>query len=165
MKPLSRATVWSQCGCGCLQLLRALFWSTFSSRTTYATDSEMPRLIHVVLAIVLGVPTLGFGGAASADSFELVSPTCCDSNTQTGQQPVETEIGSACCCKPYPAGPGTESLNAILSQLVFGIMQPSPMNAIVTPALDAYESFTSAGAARGPPPKTSLYSLRIALLV
>jgi hypothetical protein len=124
------------------------------------------RLVYIVLMIVLGSPTLAWGGIVPGNGIELVSPTCCDSGLQTGQQPTETELTSACCCKPYPATPGTESLQTILSQVVSGVvLQQWPVDVIVVPVTDARESLAGARSARGPPPQTSLYSLRIVLLV
>ncbi len=143
----------------------------FSSRSTCAKDTEVPRLVHIVLMIVLGAPTLAWGGTLPGNTFPgtgiaLVSPTCCEPALQTGQQPTETELSSACCCKPHPATPGTESQHTILSQVVSGVVQqPAPVDIPVAPIAAAHISLAKSGFARGPPPLTSLYSLHIALLV
>lgn len=131
----------------------------------------MPRLIHIVLMVVLGAPTLAWGGTVPGNTFPgtgvaLVSPTCCEPALQTGQQPTETELSSACCCKPYPATPGTESQHTILSQVVSGVVQqPTAVDMLVAPVAEQHVSLVRFRFARGPPPQTSLYSLHIALLV
>ena len=126
----------------------------------------MPRLVHIVLMIVLGAPTLAWGGTVPGNGVALVSPTCCEPALQTGQQPTETELSSACCCKPYPATPGTESQHTILSQVVSGVVQPPvAVDILVAPVAEQQVSLVRFGFARGPPPQASLYSLHIALLV
>jgi len=131
---------------------------------------QVPRFIHIVLMVALGASTLSWSGtlpgAVSGAGINLVSPTCCDSGLETGQQPSETELSTACCCKPYPAPPGTESLHTILTELVSDVvLHPRPVDALVLPIRVAQAPRTGARSARAPPPQTSLYSQHIALLV
>ena len=129
----------------------------------------MPRMIHIVLMLVLGAPSLAWGGtlpSAGREGINLVSPTCCDSGLKTGQQPSETELGTACCCKPYPATPGTESLHTILTELVPGAtLRQWPIDVLAVPASATQSLLKAARSARAPPPHTSLYSQHVALLV
>jgi hypothetical protein len=142
---------------------------SFSSRSTCAMDMQVPRIIHIVLMVVLGAPTLAWGGtlpSAGRAGINLVSSTCCDSGLRTGQQPSETELSTACCCKPYPATPGTANQQTILTQIVSGVvLRQWPVDVFVLPIPAAHVSLMGARSARAPPPQTSLYSQHIALLV
>ena len=126
----------------------------------------MPRLIHIVLVLVLGAPSLAWGGNVPGNGIDLVSTTCCCLGDQAGDESNEAELSRACCCKPLPATPGTQNLQTILTQSGSDdVPQPLVVGAIEAPVLKEQISTVNSRSARGPPPRTSLYSLRIALLV
>lgn len=133
-------------------------------------DMQVPRMILIVLMVVLGAPTLAWGGTlpgiGSGTTIDVLSPRCCIPGLRTGQQPSETEFSSACCCKPYPATPGTESQHTVLTQIVSGVvLRRQPVDVLVLPIPAAQSSLMGARSARAPPPQTSLYSQHIALLI
>ena len=126
----------------------------------------MIRFLNILLVVVLGAPALAQGNVGLRGCIDLVSQGCCNADKSEDDNSESAKLLAACCCHPSPADPAAPQVFADLP-VVSTMVAPAAVLA-TTPRMvpkPAPRIARHQGAARAPPPGTSLFAQSILLLV
>jgi hypothetical protein len=123
------------------------------------------RLISSILVLMVAAPAIGWGDPMLPEGVELVLPAdCCCPEDEEAQTTPEFE--RACCCELNPPAQGVAAISILAeSGNEWELPPPGAISSAAPPSLQAPREQGVANAARGPPPRPSLFAQKTSLLL